>query len=43
MGVKRKKVPMNLFAGPEYSHRRREQTCGHSGKQRMGRIARVGL
>ena len=43
MGVKKKKVLMNSFAGPEYSHRHREQTCGHSGKGRVGRIARVGL
>ena len=25
----RKMVPMNLFAGQEQRHRRREQACGH--------------
>lgn len=27
----RKKVLMNLFAGQQWRHEHREQTCGHSG------------
>ena len=27
----RKMVLMNLFAGKEWRHRHREQSCGHSG------------
>ena len=32
----RKIVLMNLFAGPQWRHRHREETCGHS-KGRRGR------
>ena len=30
----RKMVFMSLFAGQEYRHRHRGQTCGHSGGRR---------
>ena len=34
---------MNLFAGQEYTHSRREQTCGHSGGRRRWNILRAAL
>ena len=34
---------MNLFGGQEWRYRCREQTCGHGGKLRIGRIEKVAL
>ena len=39
----REMVLMNLFAGQEQRRRHGEQTCGHGGKEKVGRIQTVAL
>ena len=35
-------VPMKLFAGQQWRHRHREETCGHTvGKERAGQMEEV--
>ena len=32
-------IPMNLFSGEQWSHRHREQTCGHNqGRRRLDEL-----